>query len=710
MNGYNDLALREKRELAKGTIEIVGSFFYEFCIPGTWSLLDIERKENEFVFYWISHSEEAVCSNCGTISHSRSNMYFTRPIQDLPISGMTVFHKVRGNRFFCDNTKCNVKNFYEQFTEIAEKDAMMFDRLKDFIIRVAIESSANASSVALKQIGIIAGVDTILRLIKKKGAAVVEQNLQRDDVKVLSVDDVNLRKGNSSTACSVFIDAETHRVLVIAQSATCAVAQKVIKQFPTSSILSRDRGSAYSSAGKKEGKEQVADRFHLIQNIHQTIKDILSTEMPYDIFIRSGDGWARMVNSSNEDITPETTGNTEEIGIVACVADTEPLVVISPANEEDGDIEIRSRLAGLNAQQADKYKKTRTIIEMAESGLRTGEIAKKLSISNLDVISFRRDAVETINKVEDKIDEYYKMQADKQWEYHQKTIVKNARPSSESIVAPFKEVVVDLFLKGGNHRSIHPIITEQGFSGSENAIYQFIIKYCHENNISYGPSARVIPHDDRNKDITLTPRPLKISIERMCRKTVYEYILKAASLQSKDAQDTDKEKSENISTKSGGLGNKSKYSDKVAKIVFDAERQKNDVTKKKITEQIFVEIKDKYRIIPEITSFLNSFKEIIQAKDINSLDRFIDNYENNPIDGISTFVSGIKKDYSAVKNALVYKYISNGPMEGSNSKIKMIRRRSFGRAGIELLNALTVIPWCYRDIKESSGNLQKLVV
>ena len=99
----------------------------------------------------------------------------------------------------------------------------------------------------------------------------------------------------------------------------------------------------------------------------------------------------------------------------------------------------------------------------------------------------------------------------------------------------------------------------------------------------------------------------------------------------------------------------------------------------------------------------------MQAKDINSLDRFIDTYENNSIEGISTFVSGIKKDYSAVKNALIYKYISNGPMEGSNGKIKMIRRRSFGRAGIELLNALVVLPWYYRDLEENSGKLQKSV-
>lgn len=44
-------------------------------------------------------------------------------------------------------------------------------------------------------------------------------------------------------------------------------------------------------------------------------------------------------------------------------------------------------------------------------------------------------------------------------------------------------------------------------------------------------------------------------------------------------------------------------------------------------------------------------------------------------------------------------------MEGNNGKIKMIRRRSFGRAGIELLNALVVLPWYYKDIDEKNKNI-----
>ena len=48
-------------------------------------------------------------------------------------------------------------------------------------------------------------------------------------------------------------------------------------------------------------------------------------------------------------------------------------------------------------------------------------------------------------------------------------------------------------------------------------------------------------------------------------------------------------------------------------------------------------------------------------------------------------------------------------MEGTNNKIKMIRKRSYGRAGIELLNALVVLPWYYRDLEENYEKQQKAI-
>ena len=697
MEEYNGITTQTKRELTEGTIEIVGNFFYNLFVPNSWHLKDIERIDNhELIFYWTSSTEQAVCPECKTDSCNRYKRYKTRSIQDLPISGMTVYHKIKANRYCCDNPKCSSMTFVEQFEEMVDKDARLSNRLKDFIVREAIESSCNGTANALKEIGVKVSKDTVNREVKKKAAAVVEQNLKRDDVKVLSVDDINLKKGNSSTACSVFIDAQTHRVLAIVQGATGDKAEKVIKQYPCVDIVSRDRGSAYATAAKRCNKTQVADGFHLMQNIHKVIKDALSIEVGRDLFVREGNGWIRMVDSACE--IPEADTSSDQ--------DTDNcLVFIGPATLTTEDIERRIQLAGLTTRQANKYKKTLNILELTEGGLRTPEIAKRLSMKTLTVSNYRKDAPKTIKNVELKIDEYYQMHKKSQWEYHQKTIAKNGKPSSDSIVEPYKETVLRMFNEGKNHRNIHPVIVQEGFKGSANAVYQYLIKYAHENNIPYGRNSRVIPVEERTDKVL--PRPAKISINRTSKGTIYQSILSEAATKreelkqslmgieeiSKDNKDNNKK--ENTAKSS----NKTNYAGSIAEIILDTKSKKKKQTKK-LSEEAFGRIKNTFNCIPHLLTFLVTFYDIFLSLDVTKLDRFICEYKKDSIEAIATFASGLEKDYDAVKNSLLYPQISNGPMEGTNNKIKMIRRRGYGRAGIELLNALVVLPWYYKDIDE----------
>ena len=89
------------------------------------------------------------------------------------------------------------------------------------------------------------------------------------------------------------------------------------------------------------------------------------------------------------------------------------------------------------------------------------------------------------------------------------------------------------------------------------------------------------------------------------------------------------------------------------------------------------------------------------------LDAFIAEYKKNDIDELAQYANGLFEDYDAVRNCLLYPEISNGPTEGCNSRIKMIHRRSGGRASLELLNAYTVmkqsdfIPVSYLTSKSS---------
>ena len=53
-------------------------------------------------------------------------------------------------------------------------------------------------------------------------------------------------------------------------------------------------------------------------------------------------------------------------------------------------------------------------------------------------------------------------------------------------------------------------------------------------------------------------------------------------------------------------------------------------------------------------------------------------YQKSSIKELASFANGLNKDIYAIENAVASKF-SNGFVEGTNSKIKMIKRTMYGR-------------------------------
>ena len=80
------------------------------------------------------------------------------------------------------------------------------------------------------------------------------------------------------------------------------------------------------------------------------------------------------------------------------------------------------------------------------------------------------------------------------------------------------------------------------------------------------------------------------------------------------------------------------------------------------------------------------FFKIYSTKEVSRFAQFVDVYQNSQYKYIATFARGLKKDYDAVALA-VTSPLSNGATEGTNTKIKAFCRQTYGRCGIDLLNA-----------------------
>lgn len=170
MQQYDELSGERLEEMANGVNKVFGEFLYDGYVPTSWHLQNIERNEDsELIFHWVSQTEKTACPECNTISHRQAKLYDIRRIQDLPMSGMAVYHNLRISRYWCGNPQCAVKMFAEQFLEIADKDSRFTCRLKTIAINIAIESSCLAASKRLKLMGAKMSKDTVNRAVKKKG-------------------------------------------------------------------------------------------------------------------------------------------------------------------------------------------------------------------------------------------------------------------------------------------------------------------------------------------------------------------------------------------------------------------------------------------------------------------------------------------------------------------------------------------------------------
>jgi len=73
------------------------------------------------------------------------------------------------------------------------------------------------------------------------------------------------------------------------------------------------------------------------------------------------------------------------------------------------------------------------------------------------------------------------------------------------------------------------------------------------------------------------------------------------------------------------------------------------------------------------------------------MDAFISKYSNCGVEPFEKYAKGIGEDRKPVENAILNRHISNGPMEGFNDKIKLLRKIRYGRAKEELVNAMSVL-------------------
>ncbi len=542
-----DFSVEESQMIYLAEMEARTFFDFNGIMPSCLMLQNIEQNGKEIKYFWESISAEAQCSYCERLSTRPSNDYYTKPVQDIPYNNKAVYHVIRFKKYFCGNPECNYEEFIERFRDFSEEDARKTIRFKKYCIERSLGCGCNHAEYELRAEGAVISNDTLGRYLKSETAVKIESNITRDDVKVLAVDDINLRKGDKSSGCTVLLDEETHKVLIIIKGTTKEMTNRALEMFPSAQFFSRDRACAYSSAGAECGKTQIADRFHLIKNAQDAVKNALMASIPATIFVRDGDGW---MQASPDDSS----------------FNSKPYFYVP-----DERVEECIQLAGLTPAKARKYRNTLKLLELADKGLKTADIAKEMDVPYKDVQALRRTAASTLRDVENRIKKRIDVQNDaienreeRLCSHTPKTVGgPNVRPASESIVEPYRETVIAMVKAGGNHRTIYPVIQEMGYTGSRNAIYQYILKLRKE-----------VP-DQLN--CIRVERPPEITLESYSRDKIYSAILKEASI----GRPGKEENVEHFEAKrKPAEASNSPFSAKVTELILGPEKEVNEKKEK----------------------------------------------------------------------------------------------------------------------------------
>jgi len=303
----------------------------------------------------VATAKSSLCPLCAQAA-TRVRSYYTRLVADVPCAGRQVQLILHVRKFRCETVECPRQIFTERLAPFLKPWARMTSRLSQAIEAIGLATCGELGARFAPHLGIQTSPTTILR----RTMALPTHPPER--VSLLGIDDWSFRRGRKFG--TILVDLATHEIIDLLPDRTTETAKVWMQAHPEIDLVSRDRGGDYAAAARLGAPQarQVADRFHLAQNLTDRIEVILAR------------CWAEIRKASQQQVPSSSKGEQE--------GDREEqrqtLDDWPPTQHHQENSAHVARLA----ERSDRYQQ---LVELRNQGLTLKEIARRLGMGERTV-------------------------------------------------------------------------------------------------------------------------------------------------------------------------------------------------------------------------------------------------------------------------------------------------------------------------------------
>jgi Transposase/zinc-finger of transposase IS204/IS1001/IS1096/IS1165/Helix-turn-helix domain of resolvase len=307
-------------------------------LPEGMVIGQVEITPTQLTVEVISTQPCARCPGCGNLSDAVHCQY-QRTVHDVPCGGRKVVLRLRVRKFVCRSAPCPRKVFAERLAELVQPWARVSNRLLEELKAIGLAASAEVSERLAPRLGMTIKAPTLLRYLR------TIENAPLTEVTRLGIDDFALRRADSYG--TILVNLEKRRPLDLLPDRTAEAVKPWLTSHPDIQVVSRDRASAFADAVSQvlPHATQVADRYHLVQNLREHLQRLLDHKrscLPFveDTVVKSSQTSAKAKADSPVDLAVGTN--------------SDPAPGLLPAEQQEGQTCAEAVLSCLTSAERKK--------------------------------------------------------------------------------------------------------------------------------------------------------------------------------------------------------------------------------------------------------------------------------------------------------------------------------------------------------------------